>query len=347
MPILVLNLIFWIIVITLAAGLYFFDTVIRSDSVIRRMRGKVIQREPADTSFYDSMREKGMLEDVYMQSEDGLLLHGIKVGYVEEAETDVEAETAADADNAAEAESSDDVDAQDDPRKKQWAIICHGYTTDAAMMGEYAEMFWKMGFSTLSVDMRGHGDSAGTYRGMGWHDSFDVLDWTQWLIDHYGEDIGVLLFGVSMGGAAVMMASGHDIQPQVRCIVEDCGYTSIKDELKYQTKRRYGLPSFPLVDSLSFWTRIFCGYSIKKDGNAVAQVRRSKTPIMFIHGEDDDFVPFKMHRKIIKSAGCEKESYTVKNAGHTAAMKTDRNGYFKAVSGFAGRYFEVAENSHL
>lgn len=324
MPILILQIILILTAAVLGAGYYFFDTVIRSDSVFRRMRGKVISREPADTSFYDEMREEGRLEDVYMQSEDGLLLHGIKVERDHDAEVSEEA-----------AESGAAVN-------KQWAVVCHGYTTDASSMGEYSKLFYDMGFSTLSVDLRGHGDSAGTYRGMGWHDSFDVLDWTDWLAEHYGEDIGVLLFGISMGGATVMMASGHDLPKQVRCIVEDCGYTSIKEELKYQTKKRFGIPSFPLLNAMSLWTRIFCGYSIRKDGNAVRQVKNSSVPILFIHGEADDFVPYKMHKKLYKSAGAEKDSYTVENAGHCQSKKTDENGYFEAVSRFVKQYFSVA-----
>lgn len=318
MPILILNLTLILVVASFGIGLYFYDTVIRTDSLVRRMRGKVTAREPADTSFFDSKDEEGLLENVYMQSEDDLLLHGV-IAYAGPEEAD----------------------------RKKWAVICHGYTTDAASMGDHAELFSRMGFCTLCVDLRGHGDSEGKYRGMGWPDSFDVLDWTDWLTDHFGEDIGVVLFGISMGGATVMMASGHDIQEQIRCIVEDCGYTSIKDELKYQMKRRYGLPPFPLLYTLSFWTRLLAGYSIRKDGSCVAQVRRSKTPILFIHGEKDVFVPYKMHKKLYKSAGSEKESYTVENAGHCEALKTDENEYFSAVSGFVGRHFDVAETGRL
>ncbi len=320
MPILILALVMLLNIVLFGTGLYFFDTAIRSDSLVRKMRGTVISRDTEPTPFFDEMKEKGLLEDVYMQSEDGLLLHGIMTR--RETERD-----------------------GDGPEK--WAVICHGYTTYAAYMSDYAELFDRMGFSTLSVDMRGHGGSAGTYRGMGWHDSFDIMDWTDWLTEHYGEDISVVLFGISMGGAAVMMASGHDVPGCVKCIIEDCGYTSIKDELKYQIKKRYGLPSFPLLNALSFWTRIFCGYSILKDGNAVRQVRASKTPILFIHGEADDYVPFKMHKKLYKSAGCEKESYTVENAGHCMSFKTDKNEYFRTISAFCGRYLDVAESMHL
>ena len=110
----------------------------------------------------------------------------------------------------------------------------------------------------------------------------------------------------------------------------------------FMWKKRFGIPSFPLLNAMSLWTRIFCGYSIRKDGNAVRQVRDSSVPILFIHGEADDFVPYKMHKKLYKSAGAEKDSYTVENAGHCQSKKTDENGYFEAVSRFVKQYFSVA-----
>ena len=55
-------------------------------------------------------------------------------------------------------------------------------------------------------------------------------------------DSEITLFGVSMGAATVMMASGEESLPdQVVNIIEDCGYSSVWDELKYQAKEMYNL----------------------------------------------------------------------------------------------------------
>ena len=47
----------------------------------------------------------------------------------------------------------------------------------------------------------------------------------------------IALFGVSMGGATVMMTSGEDLPSNVKVIIEDCGYSTVMDEFTYQLKR--------------------------------------------------------------------------------------------------------------
>ena len=54
-----------------------------------------------------------------------------------------------------------------------------------------------------------------------------------------------------------------------------------------------------------------------KEASALEQVKKSKTPILFIHGSKDDFVPEYMCQKLFDAAGCEKEKLIINGAGHT------------------------------
>ena len=60
----------------------------------------------------------------------------------------------------------------------------------------------------------------------------------------------IVLYGVSMGGATVMMASGEDLPGNVKAIIEDCGYSSVWDEFSYQLQALFNLPEFPLCSFL-------------------------------------------------------------------------------------------------
>ena len=288
MPLLILGALLILTAGSLIVSLYYFDKVFCSNSMAMRFR-KAVKEEPPESEYFIRKREAGEAEDIYMQSEDGVLLHAVRVCA-----------------RAADGTDSGSSDSKRDEEHKSWVILVHGYTGSSRQMGPFAELFERLGLSTLSVDMRAHGQSGGKYRGFGWPDSFDVCDWTDWLIEHYGDDIEVAYFGISMGGATVMNASGHDLPDNVKCIIEDCGYTSTKDILKYHMKRRHGLPSFPVLNETDLLMRIFAGYSIRRDGNAVEQVRRSDTPILFIHGEDDTFVPFKWSESYTKTRHVKK-----------------------------------------
>ena len=105
----------------------------------------------------------------------------------------------------------------------------HGYKSYARR--EYApfmRFYRSLGFDLFLVDDRAHGLSEGKYIGMGNIDRFDCIDWAKYIVNRFGEDIQILLQGVSMGGATVVSASGEaDLPKQVFGIVADCPYTSV------------------------------------------------------------------------------------------------------------------------
>ncbi|NOU73800.1 alpha/beta fold hydrolase [Paenibacillus sp. LMG 31458] len=158
-------------------------------------------------------------------------------------------------------------------------------------MGKLAQMYKDtLGFNVLIPDARGHGRSEGHYIGFGWPERKDYVQWIDKVIEHMGEQSKIVLHGVSMGGATVMMTSGEALPPNVKAIVEDCGYTTAKDQLAYQLKRMYRLPIFPLLHLTSLLTKLRAGYFFG-EASALDQLQKSKTPMLFIHGDADLFVP--------------------------------------------------------
>ena len=113
-------------------------------------------------------------------------------------------------------------------------VVAHGYMTNKEYMAPQIKMFHDAGFNVLAPDDRGQGQSEGNYIGYGWPDRLDYLKWINQIIKKQGKQSQIALYGVSMGGATVMYLSGEKLPPQVKSIVEDCGYTSIIDELAYQ-----------------------------------------------------------------------------------------------------------------
>ena len=219
-------------------------------------------------------------------------------------------------------------------------ILAHGYSSQGTFMAPYAEFYYeKFGYNVLMPDDRGHGDSEGDYTGFGWVDRKDYLKWIDYVINRIGPASQIVLHGVSMGGATVLMTSGENLPGNVKAIVSDCAYTSIKDELEYQLKKMYNLPSFPILDSASLLTKIRAGYFLE-EGSSLEQVKKSKTPTLFIHGTADRFVPFYMVTELYEACSSQKELFTVLNAGHGAAYSTDPDGYISKVSEFIGKFVD-------
>lgn len=213
-----------------------------------------------------------------------------------------------------------------------WATIIHGYSGQGKDMTYYAQQFYNRGYNVLVVDLRGHGQSQGDYIGMGWHDRLDIIDWANYLIGK-NPNCKIILYGVSMGGATVMMTTGENLPDNIKVAIEDCGYTSIWDEFKMQLKDLYNLPTFPVLNSASSVCKIKAGYKVE-EGSAIEQVKKSKTPTLFIHGNLDSFVPFEMLDKVYQAANCKKEKLVIEGATHAESASVNPELYWNTIDRF-------------
>lgn len=266
----------------------------------------VNQDETSGTTSTDDeiwLLEQSNYEDFYINSYDGLKLHN----YVIHNDT-----------------------------SNKWVIAVHGYTSEGKLMASYARKYYDMGYNVILPDLRGHGQSEGDYIGMGWHDRLDIVNLIQWIVDE-DADSEIVLFGVSMGAATVMNVSGEELPSNVKAIIEDCGYTSAWDEFAYQLKELYGLPAFPMMHSASLLAKIRAGYWLG-EASSINQVQKSKTPMLFIHGDSDTFVPFHMVDELYSAAKVEKEKLIIPGAGHAKSKDVAPELYWSTIINFINRY---------
>ncbi|MBE4910669.1 alpha/beta hydrolase [Bacillus luteolus] len=219
---------------------------------------------------------------------------------------------------------------------QKWAIVVHGYNGNSTQMTRYVRNFYENGYHVLTPDLRGHGDSEGHYIGMGWDDRKDMLLWINQIIEK-DPQAEILLYGISMGGATVMMTSGESLPANVKVIVEDCGYSSVVDEFTYQLDDLFGLPKFPVMNAANTITKIRAGYDLN-EASAVEQVAKSNTPILFIHGDADTFVPYTMLDEVYNAANVEKEKLIIPGAGHGEAEKVDPEKYWNTIWNFVNKF---------
>lgn len=212
-----------------------------------------------------------------------------------------------------------------------WVILIHGYKSNNENMMSYAAKYYEKGFNVLMPNNRAHGNSDGDYIGMGWLDKDDIAVWVDWIrvMDSQAQ---VILHGVSMGGATTMMASGDNLD-HVIGYIEDCGYTSVWDIFASELDKRFSLPTFPILDISNFIAQQKAGYDFK-EASCVEQLKKTKEPILFIHGGKDDFVPTSMVNDVYDAAQCEKDIFIVEQAGHAESKDYNPEAYWNKVFTF-------------
>lgn len=221
---------------------------------------------------------------------------------------------------------------------RKTAVLIHGYEGNSIDMLHIGYLYSRqLGYNILLPDLHAHGQSDGDAIRMGWLDRLDVKRWIDEASRLFGDSIEIVVHGVSMGAATTMMVSGDSLPGSVRCFVEDCGYTSVWDEFKGELKNQFGLPAFPLLHVASWLCDILYGWNFH-EASALQQVKHCTLPMLFIHGDADDFVPTWMVYPLYEAKPEPKELWLVPGAAHAVAYKENKAEYTRRIRDFVSKY---------
>lgn len=218
----------------------------------------------------------------------------------------------------------------------KWVLLLHGYTGWKEELYPIACQYAENGYHALVPDMRCSGESEGDFIGMGWTDRLDNMLWLEEILSRDPE-AEIVIHGQSMGAACALMMSGEELPSQVKAIVSDCAYTDAYSMFAKQMKDWFGLPSFPLLDSMNLVLQLRGGYDLK-EASALEAVKNTSLPVLMIHGEEDDMVPVDMAYELYEAAAGEKELLIIPGAGHAQSVDKDPETYYDAVFEFLGKW---------
>lgn len=296
----------------LAAGFYMLRVSLQPEPSSRDLETSyryMFDTYPRLEAWVDSLRHEGALRDTTIVAEDGAKLHAL---YVHAAQP-----------------------------TQATAVIIHGYTDNAIRMLMIGQMYHEdLGYNILLPDLRNSGQSDGDHYQMGWHDRWDALRWMQVANELFGGDTEMVVHGISMGAATTMMVSGEEQEPYVRCFVEDCGYTDVWEEFEHKLNQLYGLPSFPLMHITDMLCRLRYGWGFR-EASALSQVRKCTLPMLFIHGDSDDYVPSPMVHPLYEAKAGAKELWVVPGATHAMSYRDHPEEYTERVRAFVGKYIRA------
>lgn len=218
---------------------------------------------------------------------------------------------------------------------KKCIIICHGITANLNISIKYIEMFYKRGFSILIYDHRNHGLSGGKFTSMGYYEKYDLKACADWLFIRLEGNITLGVFGESMGAATALQYC--NIDSRVNFCIEDCGYSDVFKLLKIRLKGDYNINSTLLIFFADLVMRLKYKWSFKHS-SPIEYIKDLHLPILFIHGDNDHYVPTEMVYDLYnsKSKGI-KDIYIAIGASHASSYSTDPKKYDEAIGSFLSK----------
>ena len=227
---------------------------------IERTRHKADSLCPGSTAWYDGLKAQGILKDTMITGYRDFRIHACYVP------------------------------AKDPATAEGTAIVVHGYGDNHYVFLYLVRMYRdELNYNVLFPDLQYHGYSEGDHIQMGWYDRLDVEKWIGVAHDIFKDDF-MVLHGVSMGGATVMMTSGDELPEYVRAFVEDCGYSSVVMQFNNNRKQSFAFIPPDVLQSASLVTKKKYGWGFW-EASSLKQLAKCDRPMLFIHGDADDFVP--------------------------------------------------------
>lgn len=213
-------------------------------------------------------------------------------------------------------------------------LMLHGYRGDSERdLSGGVDRAFKLGHSVLLVDHRGSGRSDGKIITFGINERRDCAAWVDFILREIDPNAKIMLTGVSMGAATVMIASADEYPENVVGVLADCGYTSARAIIK-KVIRDMKLPPNILYPFARLGGRLFGHFDIDET-SPIEAMKSSRIPVIFFHGDDDDFVPHYMSVENYDACISEnKKMVTIEGAGHGLAYVANPEKYLKELKDF-------------
>lgn len=250
-------------------------------------------------------RKQNML-DCYIRSIDGLILHAYYLP----------------ADNA-----------------ERFVLLSHGYKGSGFGDFAYIARFLHENKCNLFfIDQRCCGESEGKFITFGSMEQYDIQRWTYYIAKRNKDKLPIYLYGTSMGAAAVLMASGQKLPKEVRGLIADCGFQSMKGQLRYMASNWFHLN---WIELLLFRINLFCSFFAgfrMEDADTAMAMKKNKRPVLFFHGMQDTFVNPENSRNNYSLCLAPKELVIIPGARHLCSCYENPELYRKKILEFFTKY---------
>ena len=191
-------------------------------------------------------------------------------------------------------------------------LIFHGNAGDLSNRIYKLNELNKLEINILLISWRGFSGNKGSPTEKNLYKDAEAA--IKWLNKKNVNNNQIILYGESLGtGIAVEMAKKNDFNS----IILESPFTSIENSAKIY------YPYLPVK------------YLLKDRYDTISKIKMVESPIMIMHGEKDDVVPFSMGKELFEKANSPKQSYFTPDDDH---MMEFNSSLLKNIKDFIEKY---------
>jgi len=219
------------------------------------------------------------------------------------------------------------------PEARATVALFHGMRRNREQMLSRIAFLAAAGYRCVAVDLRAHGQSAGTRISFGWYEARDVRAVARWIEEnHPGQPRFAL--GISMGAAAICFAGP---QCRWRGIVLESVYADLKTAFKRRIEALYPRWFGELCPGTVWITqkRLRVQLSTVSPADAIREMQGIR--ILGLTGTLDVLAPPVDMHKVMKAVPGESESLVIDGAGHSDVFERGGEDYRRRIIEFLGK----------
>jgi pimeloyl-ACP methyl ester carboxylesterase len=229
-------------------------------------------------------------------------------------------------------------------------VMVHGLNRARVEMVKKTPFVHDRGWNGLLFDLRHHGESGGEATTFGVKEKGDVLAATA--LARERSPGPVVLWGISLGGASVVMAAAED--KEVAGVICDSSFRNLRDTVSHHLRlfRRWRwwlrvVPTWPVTDEVLFWMGRKGDFDPDAANVLAAAAQLEGRPVLFVANSDDRRMPKEIAFELQAAAGPDAEVLIVPGESHGGAWRDGTAAYESAAASLLEAAREARENARL
>ncbi len=214
-------------------------------------------------------------------------------------------------------------------RPEGLVVLFHGYAASKSSLLPQAQLLHELGWQTMLVDFFGSGGSSGASTTLGVVEAKDVTAALE--VARMQSLAPVVLYGISMGGAAVLRAVAVE-GARADALIVEATYDTLLGTIRNRF-RTMAVPAWPAAELLLFWGGRQQGFDAFAH-NPATYAERIDVPTLVLHGEADPRVTLDEAHHLHRALGTHGELCVVPGAGHVTLAAVAPEAWRAAVGEF-------------